>query len=39
MNDVEKHHQWLIDQYNRNRPIEDHVKNMIKILDDLEGAK
>ena len=41
MNDVEKHHQWLIDQYNRNRPVEDHVKNFAEfnsnfLPDDLD---
>ena len=34
---VKKHQQWLVDQYNRNRPVEDHVKNFAefnrKMLD------
>ena len=27
----EEHQKWLIDQYNRNRPIEDQVKNMEEL--------
>ena len=27
----EEHEKWLINQYNRNRPIEDHVKNMEEL--------
>ena len=37
MNDVEKHQQWLVDQYNRNRKIEDQIKDFAeynrKMLD------
>ena len=31
MRSKEEHEQWLIDQYNRNRPAEEHVKNIAEF--------
>ena len=31
MRSKEEHEQWLIEQYNRNRPLSEHVKNIAEL--------